>query len=526
MLIYFAIYLSIYLSISLGVHYLIMDIFFTMPMKHVKPAFLAFFIVFITVLFSCQTDDGYVETSKQIIPFHFESFTLNGKNLAKQHPKVSDRINHLNNLVRQKSVAASSITLDTTNIKVIQHAAATSYIFRVKDSLLTGAVKNYVLVRLRDSLWHQYMVHYPLDAMNQVITSQTTIEPVFGDDLLQQFNLKCGGISYVSVWVDGYTINHPCTAGGNHTVDDGDKCTAWGKPGGATVTVVFGHFETQSIAQDPCGNGGGGSSSSGGGANTGSPNPDSPTNGDDMISIGIVPNIFDPEIIIDPKCNDVAVFVSNPLIKPKLDELRGNLNMRTETGYLFETDLTNNYTTPTYLNGTTNNGTSLNIPLPTDASLGAAHVHFNSYSTPGLHPVTGVPVDIITSTIPIQSPQDTSMLLRAVEASIVPNRSELFNELRIQNKFNIVVNQKGMYMIKYEGNIQMLPSNFDGQSQDLKDKYIKAVDEDPEGGYLRFLKDELAIYNIGLYQIKRNGDVYRITLDENDKKVKVKCHDN
>ncbi len=503
-------------------------------MKHFNPKFLIVFLGIMITLFSCQTEDDYIETNTQRIPFDFWSFTTNGKNLAKDHPYASDKISHLNDLSMRKSGQSSGVQLDTSNIKIIQTADATSYIFRVTENVQMNIVKNYVLVRLRDSLWHQYMVNYPLDAQRQIITSQIVMAPVYGDDIFNQVPFKCGSSSFVSVWVDGYTIDHPCTAGGNHTVADGDACQAWGKPNGAKVTVVFGHFETQLIAQEPCDGGGGGAPITdppstdfpGGGANTGSPNPYLPTNDDDIISIGFVPNDGNPEIINDPKCNEVAMFVSNPQVKPKLDELKQNRNMRTETGYLFETDLAGNLVAPTYLNGTTNNGTSLTIPTPTDASQGAAHVHFNSYSTPGIHPETGVAVDIITTTIPIQSPQDTSMLLRAVEASAIPSRPEIYNEFRIQKKFNIVVNRGGMYMIKYEGNIQMLPSNFDGTSDDLKEKFKIAVVDDPEGGYLRFLKDELSIYNIGLYQIKRNGDVYRITLDENDKKVKKKCHDN
>jgi len=244
------------------------------------------------------------------------------------------------------------------------------------------------------------------------------------------------------------------------------------------------------------------------------------------VFVGIVPNdgLIPPEIIQDPKCNEVAIFVSHPQVKPKLDELRGNLNMRSETGYLFESGLGSDYTS-TYLDNTTNNGTSLNLPVTTDDTEGAAHVHMNNYDTPVIHPVTGLPAILETKPIKIQSPQDTSWLLSAAVASIDVNRAEHINELKIQKKFNIVVNNRGMYMIKYEGNIQSLPSNFDGRDLDLVEKFKLAIDEDLEAGYLRFLKDELAIYNIGLYQIKRNGDIYRITLDENNTKVKEKCHD-
>jgi len=455
-------------------------------------------------------------------------------------PKLAGKPTALARTGLAKSTNIAGIQIDTASMRSIETGNYVPYTFKiVQDSIEKQTVpKNYMLTIVNDSLEIQHLVAYNVLSPGVYDMENIQLERVYGDELRVQFN-KCSNLD------EGSSSHEVCTmrtcngmidgAAVNHGV--GDECNASQKAGLFCVTVWL----PISISPGPCSSGGGNppdggcnppvdpdlGNAGGGGGGGGAPvNPPSDIPEDDKVFVGIVPNdgLIPPEIIQDPKCNEVAIFVSHPQVKPKLDELRGNLNMRSETGYLFESGLGSDYTS-TYLDNTTNNGTSLNLPVTTDDTEGAAHVHMNNYDTPVIHPVTGLPAILETKPIKIQSPQDTSWLLSAAVASIDVNRAEHINELKIQKKFNIVVNNRGMYMIKYEGNIQSLPSNFDGRDLDLVEKFKLAIDEDLEAGYLRFLKDELAIYNIGLYQIKRNGDIYRITLDENNTKVKEKCHD-
>lgn len=296
-------------------------------------------LLLVVILYSCQTQDDLIEDNHNLIPFDFKSYSTNGKELAEKYPLAFERVNHLNNLSLQKNSDYTSIKLDTTNIKVIQNIDAISYIFRVEDTTLTNTAKNYVLVRLRDSIWHQYMVDYQLDTNYQVDTQNTTIEPVFGDDLFNQVSFKCGGSSFQSVWIDGYTINHRCTKGGNHTVEDGAYspsnpagCHFFGQQGGATVTLVFGYWDTQPVKQEPCQSiDSGVSSGAGGGA--GSPVDNGNQNDNDQdasndteepndsIGIGIVPNLPSIEIEL-PNKRKLKRISDQPNIKAKIKELR------------------------------------------------------------------------------------------------------------------------------------------------------------------------------------------------------------
>lgn len=129
----------------------------------------------------------------------------------------------------------------------------------------------------------------------------THVEPVFGDDLLSQVEYKCGESGTSVVWVEGYYTENRCTAGGNHTVAQGDECSAWGTTQMASQSYNAGYWQVQTIAAVPCSSGGGGSSSGGGGSSggglSGNPpydnEPDNPPSYNEpvIIDIGIVDNL-------------------------------------------------------------------------------------------------------------------------------------------------------------------------------------------------------------------------------------------
>lgn len=302
----------------------------------------AIMLLLLMVIVSCEKEDLSMDHSnvngKHELSFTFKAVTLNGQSLKQFSPTIGRRVDQLNAGTFQKSSNFNSTIIDTSYVKVLQSEEFDSYIFRVTDSTLTSNhYKNYVIVEIRDSIVNQYMVNYYLDAHRKINTALTTVEPVFGDDLLNQVQYKCGGSDISVSWVSGTTTDNAC-ASGQHTVSDGSSCDYWGDPDKmATRSYTAGYWQVETIAAEPCsgGGGGGGSSGGGGGGSSGGSNnnppsdnnaddPDNPNNNNepvDIIGIGIVDNIPPIEIEL-PNKRKLKRISDQPNIKAKIQELR------------------------------------------------------------------------------------------------------------------------------------------------------------------------------------------------------------
>ena len=354
------------------------------------------------VIVSCEKEDLSVVdpnvNRKHELPFKFKSVTLNGQSLKQFSPTIGKRVDQLNAGTFQKSSNLKSTIIDTSYVKVLQSEEFDSYIFRVIDSTLSNNhYKNYVIVEIRDTIVNQYMVNYYLDESHAINTSLSTVEPIFGDDLINQVQYKCGGNMISVTWVDGYYTENRCSAGGNHTVAQGDECSAWGTTQMATRSYTAGSWQTQTIAAEPCsgGGGGGGSSGGGGGLSGGGSNNNPPDNDDpETIGIGIVPNL--PLLDDDGKrkeCKKIRkLLLEKPQYKADLVQLAANAaNSTFEKGIAMDKN-GNNINIPNGVGG------MMNIPLnPSDKYSSIAHIHdangnqnLGTFSVPSLNDLSNL----------------------------------------------------------------------------------------------------------------------------------------
>lgn len=87
------------------------------------------------------------------------------------------------------------LILDTTNVLITEGTNYKNYIFRVlpEDDDEPDELKNLMLVRLRDSLTHQYLVTYKMLDSVTIDTTNVRIEGFFSQDLRNLLQMRCKG---------------------------------------------------------------------------------------------------------------------------------------------------------------------------------------------------------------------------------------------------------------------------------------------------------------------------------------------
>ena len=348
-------------------------------------------LLLLMAIVSCEKEDLSMDhpnvNSEHELPFTFKSVTLNGQSLKQFSPTIGRRVDQLNAGTFQKSSNQNTTIIDTSYVKVLQSEEFDSYIFRVTDSTLSNNhYKNYVIVEIRDSIVNQYMVNYYLDESNAIDTSLSTVEPIFGDDLINQVQYKCGGSNISVTWVDGYYTENRCSAGGEHTVGDGaysasnpGGCQAWGTTQMATRSYTAGSWQTQTIAAEPCsGGGGGGGSSSGGGGSSGGGSNNNPPDDDDpeTIGIGIVPNL--PPLTKNP-CQHLDKLLANSVLKQNIQSLKTptTLSLNYEKGFQISSTSTGGFNTNPIHGNTNSNSITVTIDQQNGTTTGFIHTHYN-----------------------------------------------------------------------------------------------------------------------------------------------------
>lgn len=228
--------------------------------------------------------------------------------LSKSAPEVYDRSLSLalsDSKFTKSAGGSTSLVLDTTNVYITEGLDYKNYIFRVESDLNSqpDELKNLMIVRLRDSLTHQYLVTYKmLDAVT-IDTTDVRIEGFFAEDLSGHIPMKCGGTETQMTWIPGHYVEMNCSAGGDHSPYEqcnGDR-DEWGY-----VYWVPGRYNVQFVEQEPCDTfdpGNGSTGGRGGDPNTGNDNEEDEEEDDDPESIGIdiVPNKEFPDPV-DLEC--------------------------------------------------------------------------------------------------------------------------------------------------------------------------------------------------------------------------------
>ncbi|KEZ92518.1 hypothetical protein IL45_10235 [Nonlabens ulvanivorans] len=308
---------------------------------------------------SCEKDDDLYTIDNITIKQKMTGSRTSLSQIKRENHDLFNFISDRALSIAKSSNSSNGTILDTTHIQVLEGVDFKNYIFKVTQDSTTRSneLKNYMLVILKDSIQHQYMVTYPY--INSVIdTTNVLIEPVYGTDILNQVNLKCGGGSYQSVWIPGGYVDNRCQSG-EHDVDDGpgnggaDGCKYYGGKGSASRLYYEGYFTTQYVEQQPCETIDPGNPGNGGGGPVGDvpPPPDDNSDDDDDnnvdeepdITVGVTPNDGD---VLDPVDDDDCDLVcpNNEKLDPEKCECIPE-DCEYKTGYLHESAFTNSTAT-------------------------------------------------------------------------------------------------------------------------------------------------------------------------------------
>lgn len=347
-------------------------------------------LLFLVVLSSCDQDD-FLENHEIATTTKTTGFTTSLSKIQLQDHKSFKFIKDRAYSIAKSADGRLGTVLDTSHIQVLQGLDYKNYIFKVipDSTSTTNVLRNYLLVVLKDSIQQQFMVTYPY--IDQIIdTHNVLIEPIYGLDILNQINFKCGGGSYESVWIEGSYVDIKCQSN-LHTVDAGAGCNYYGGPGSASRIFTEGHFTTQYVKQEPCETIHSGNASNGGGGPIGNaPPPDDDTddvNTDERdITIGITPNDGLGEITpLDPECKKLEEVLNNSsAFKAEVDSLTRNAGQNFERTIVIDN---NN-------NISTSNGApfepSISLTIPNSGNsdfkiLSIAHNH-SEYKIPSTGP--------------------------------------------------------------------------------------------------------------------------------------------
>jgi hypothetical protein len=206
----------------------------------------------------------------------------------------------------------------------------------------------------------------------------------------------------------------------------------------------------------------------------------------------------------DP-CLEIKAQIDNQLIKEKIEALKGKTTNKNEAGIVQKKD-----GTFADMQAATNSN-ELNMPPGTDF-IGSMHTHQDPYSS-GRYRPDGT--SIMLRPIPIFSPKDVVQFLEFL------NNTKI-NNAPVKNVYNTMISSSTVYQLRFTGNITDVKIDFDYEI--LNEKYRVAIRENKEElGFLKFLKDNININGIELYEIKDDGSTNKIFLDSDNKLTSAPC---
>lgn len=161
---------------------------------------------------------------------------------------------------------------------------------------------------------------------------------------------------------------------------------------------------------------------------------------------------------------------------------------------------------------TTNSGHSLDFGNLTN-SIGYIHTHTDLYYT-GRYDDDNNPE--YKEGIKMFSPYDLRTFLLLVK------NAQQDSGINVGDIYGTVITSSGNYTLKFTGNPISINTNFNPRA--LEKIYEQYLDKfSTEKGFLKFIKEVTNNNGVSLYEIKDNGTVKEIYLDENGKKQSENC---
>ena len=211
------------------------------------------------------------------------------------------------------------------------------------------------------------------------------------------------------------------------------------------------------------------------------------------------------EDVYDDPCKKIKAQIDNVVIKAKIDALKGKTANKNEAGIVQKKD-----GTFADMQAATNSN-ELNMPPGTDF-IGSMHTHQDPYPS-GRYRPDGSP--IMLRPIPIFSPKDVVQFLEFLN-------NTKNNNSPITDVYSTMISSSAVYQLRFTGNITDVKIDFDYEI--LNEKYRVAIRENKEElGFLKFLKDNININGIELYEIKDDGSTNKFFLDSDNKITSAPC---
>lgn len=214
-------------------------------------------------------------------------------------------------------------------------------------------------------------------------------------------------------------------------------------------------------------------------------------------------------VVQTPPCDAIKRKINNANFKQKLDELKTKTGDNTESGY------SQTRQGPFTALEIGNNGHSAHIPENED-TIGYMHTHVNKVEVPD---IDGDGVDDFIRPIKMFSPGDIITFLKYVK------NVELAG-LPISKAYGVMISSGGNYTLSYRGNLSDVRTSFTrAEKMLLNRKYRRKFREfsNRERALLHFLKDDLGIGGVSLYEIKNDNTVQEKKLKDNGRVETVEC---
>lgn len=198
----------------------------------------------------------------------------------------------MEHLSQSMAKSHSGIELDTTHISVIDTDQYTSYTFKIQQDSLERQylLKNFMLTVVNDTTLIQHLIEYPVLSNGSINVESVDMQRLYGDDLLDTTQYKCGGTS--TVWysyLETYSWNcGGATGNGKHGPGD-DTCKA--KDGDRAGFKTVTRWASLVVNEEPCEDIDSGNNRNGGGGST-PPDPDAIP---DVKEIRVPLNPIDPD---------------------------------------------------------------------------------------------------------------------------------------------------------------------------------------------------------------------------------------
>lgn len=396
----------------------------------------------------------------------------------------------------------NGVSIDTDDVMYIEKGANIhTYTFHIirENAPADAPVENLVLSNLPDGTYRELFVSYdftvqekqglkigiPVDAKGRVTITELAQGTYNTGGLMGKANETC-------VFIEK-TMWHPCSSG-KHNGFNANECEFINNFENGTPPTSYVMITRQCTAQPvdyglgDNGEGGGGGSS--GGLGGGNEEPEIPTI---------------PIILGGPKSNNTNAPCKNVKEKFAKEAYKNKVatidksyyyNQKEETG--FKEDKNGNF-----VDLPPSGSDALTITYDEDTR-GYTHVHLNDDAT-GKYTPDGF--EIIKIKIRMFSPADVNVLMGMANLHKSP---ENFADL-----YGTMLSSEGTYVIKFTGTATDIKTGFG--TEDWKTTYeeyfIKNKERGNEINFLLFMKNEMQVKGVSLYEVKSNGKVYEYKLN-------------